>query len=87
MSKDYVMQLEATIENLRRDNQLLKTKAQKEHKALEIIKKKNVNIKLLKASSTVEQYNDELIRVLGRWFAEREFLTLEEFNLLKEVLE
>lgn len=60
---------------------------EKEHKALEIIKEKNVNIKLLKASSIVEQYNNELIRVLGRCFAEREFLTLEEYDLLKEVLE
>ena len=60
---------------------------EKSLKALEIIKEKKVDIKLLKASSTVEQYNNELIRVLGRWFAEREFLTIEEFELLRSVLE
>ena len=52
---------------------------EKSLKALEIIKEKKVDIKLLKASSTVEQ--------LGRWFAEREFLTIEEFELLRSVLE
>ena len=75
-------------EQIKALDNVLKNTFEQQVKAMawDIVKKKNVNIKLLKASSTVEQYNNELIIVLGRWFAEREFLTSEEFELLKECL-
>lgn len=57
-------------------------KAQKEHKALDIIKEKNVDLRTLKACFKVEcglqEYNKHQ-------YKENE-LTEEEFNLLKEVL-
>ena len=62
-------------------------KAQKEHKALEIIKEKNVAVAMLKSCGTVERYNtiafDEE-RSKDKNYARK--LTEEEFNLLKEVL-
>ena len=58
-------------------------KAEKEHKALEIIKEKDVDLRTLKAGFKVEcglqEYNKHQ-------YKENE-LTEEEFNLLKEVLE
>ena len=86
MSKDYVMQLEATIENLRRDNILLKEQATNYKKVLEIIKEKKVNIELLNASSSVEDYNNEVIRNYGYAFSTNRILTQEEFDLLKRWL-
>ena len=92
MSKDYVMQLEATIQNLRRDNALLKAKAQKEHKALEIIKEKNANmfgfkrdIKQLGNRFTYKYYQSNL----GNYHSgfDIQELTEEEFELLRSVLE
>ena len=56
-------------------------------KALEIIKEKKVNIELLNASSSVEDYNNEVIRNYGYAFSTNRILTQEEFNLLKEMLE
>ena len=58
-------------------------KAQKQEKALEIIKKKNVNIGLVNVLGSVEQYNqtyvyDNMLNV--KWC-----LTREEFDLLEEV--
>ncbi len=57
-------------------------KAQKEHKALDIIKEKNVDLRTLKACFKVEcglqEYNKHQ-------YKENE-LTEEEFKLLKEVL-
>lgn len=58
---------------------------EKELKALEIIKKKNVNVGLVKVLGSVEQYNqtyvyDNMLNV--KWC-----LTEEEFNILKEGLE
>lgn len=57
---------------------------EKELKALEIIKKKNVNIGLVNVLGSVEQYNqtyvyDNMLNV--KWC-----LTQEEYELLKEVL-
>lgn len=54
-------------------------KAQKEHKALDIIKEKKVNILLLELTENVDEYNERIVPN-GR-------LTDEEFNLLKEILE
>ena len=56
-------------------------KAQKEHKALEIIKEKNVDIRWIEVCDTVKDYNK------GRDEHLNYELTKEEFNLLKEVLE
>lgn len=49
-------------------------------KALEIIKEKEVAIQYLKESETEEIYNQ------WAWFVNKESLTKEEFELLKEVL-
>lgn len=54
-------------------------KAEKEHKALEIIKEKLVDVFKLYNCKTVEEYNQAQYRDC--------MLTKEEFNLLKEVLE
>ena len=59
------------------------TIVEKNLQALDVIKKKRVNIDLLYASSSVEQYNDELVRVYGMWFVKDRQLTQEEFDLLK----
>ena len=56
-------------------------KAQKEHKALEIIKEKEVNMQVFNQCEDVETYNKVYIKQKDRQ------LTQEEFNLLKEVLE
>ena len=61
-------------------------KSQEQEKVLEIIKEKKVNIDLLYASSSVEQYNDELVRVYGMWFVKDRQLTQDEFDTLKEVV-
>ena len=70
-------------ENLGYTKPLTKT-IEKSLKALEIIKKKNVNIGLVKVLGSVEQYNqtyvyDNMLNV--KWC-----LTEEEFSLLKEIL-
>jgi len=52
-------------------------------KVLEIIKEKKVNIELLNASSSVEDYNNEVIRNYGYAFSTNRILTQEEFDLLK----
>ena len=54
-------------------------KAEKEHKALEIMKDKWVNMAVLIHSKTVEEYNNNAHTAYN--------LTKEEFNLLKEVIE
>ena len=61
-----------------KDKQAL-LKAQKEHKALEIIKEKTVSIFQLSCCKNVNEYNDLKFK-----FSEK--LTEEEFNLLKAVL-
>jgi len=58
-------------------------KSQEQEKVLDVIKKKKVNIDLLYASSSVEQYNDELVILYGMWFVKDRQLTEEEFDLLK----
>lgn len=93
MSKDYVMQLEATIKNLRRDNAELKAKAQKEHKALEAIKE---HIKF--NDRGIETYTDDSKNLVTKFLIRLESKdtgatfhihldTEEEQKLLKEVLE
>lgn len=62
-------------------------KSQEQEKVLEIIKKKKINIDLLYASSSVEQYNDELVILYGMWFVKDRQLTEEEFDLLKRWVE
>ena len=56
-------------------------KAEKEHKALEIIKEKEVNMQVFNQCEDVETYNKVYIKQKDRQ------LTQEEFSLLKEVLE
>ena len=53
-------------------------KAEKEHKALEIIKEKLVDVFKLYNCKTIEEYNQAQYRDC--------MLTKEEFNLLKEVI-
>ena len=55
--------------------------AEKEHKALEIIKEKEVNMQVFNQCEDVETYNKVYIKQKDRQ------LTQEEFNLLREVLE
>ena len=52
---------------------------EKEHKALEIIKEKYVNVDLLWDVSSLEEYNSEIM-------FSYQIITEEEFNLLREVL-
>ena len=54
-------------------------KAEKEHKVLEIIKDKLVDVFKLYNCKTIEEYNQAQYRDC--------MITKEEFNLLKEVLE
>ena len=56
-------------------------KSEKEHKALEIIKEKEVNMQVFNQCEDVETYNKVYIKQKDRQ------LTEEQFNLLKEVLE
>lgn len=68
-------------------------KAEKEHKALEIIKEKRVNVgtfihftKVLKKDYEQCKATNDIV-FCNICYTEKEFLTKEEFNLLKEVLE
>ena len=63
------------------ENALLKT--QVEHKALEIIKEKRVDLCILTDCDNFNEYN----KSLGNFRPVEDRLTYEEFNLLKEVLE
>ena len=51
-------------------------------KALEVLKKKNVNVKLIKTLESLEEYNNMHADLRSK-FPE---LTQDEFDLLKEVL-
>ena len=83
MSKEYVMQLEANIQNLKRDNGLLKDIKNKQDKVLEIIYKKKVYIHLLQQCCDAESYNNYFIAKHGLdEFTERLLLTQEEYDLL-----
>jgi len=66
-------------ETLQDDFNKLYERTYKEHKALEIIKKKNVCIHDLKKLETLKEYNG-----CREW---EEELTQEEYEILKEVLE
>lgn len=78
-SEDTIYQFEKEYDTIKQA--LLKS--QEQEKVLEIIKKKKINIDLLYASSSVEQYNDELVIIYGMWFVKDRQLTEEEFDLLK----
>ena len=88
MSKDYVMQLEAIIENLKRDNALLKEQSTNQKKVLGILKEKRVNVDLF--------WNDFVDNGFGyhyyleKWYkyqsTDEQQLTEEEFDLLKRWL-
>ena len=83
-SKDIILYLNASepkglyCENIETIQQSL-LNAEKEHKALEIIKNKLVDVFKLYNCKTIEEYNQAQYRNC--------MLTKEEFNLLKEVLE
>lgn len=70
--------LEDKNNELEKENVELKAKAQKEHKALEIISKKNVDMLLIKKYDNVSDYNSAV------WLSGRDKLTEEEFNTLKK---
>lgn len=53
----------------------------KEHQALRIIDKKDVNVRFLKVSSSLDNYNEFISRTVYKGF----LLTQEEYDLLKEV--
>ena len=67
--------------------------AEKEHKALEIIKEKRVNVGTFIHLTKILKKDYEKCKALNNTFGanicetEKELLTKEEFNLLKEVLE
>ena len=73
--------LEDKNNELEKENAELKAKAEKEHKALEIIKKKEVNMQVFNQCEDVETYNKVYIKQKDRQ------LTQEEFGLLKETTE
>ena len=68
-------------------------KAQKDRKALKIIKEKRVNVGTFIHLTKILKKDYEQCKALNNTFGanicetEKEFLTKEEFNLLKEVLE
>lgn len=53
----------------------------KEHQALRIIDKKEVNVRFLKVSSNLDNYNEFISKMIKKGFP----LTQEEYDLLKEV--
>ena len=61
----------------------------REHKALELIKEKRVDICYFMNCRTLEQYNDDVLASYAyeEDAAEQRVLTQEEFDLLKEVLQ
>jgi thiamine monophosphate synthase len=65
----------------RDDDERLDT-IEKELKALEIIKEKDVDIYIFQRCETVDKYNSRVIHIVG----ETRELTQEEYDLLKEVL-
>ena len=70
-----IIHYNGTVENLRRDNALLKDIKNNQEKALMVIFEKMVNILLLELAENVDEYNERIVRN-GQ-------LTEEEFNLLK----
>lgn len=56
---------------------------EKELKALEIIKKKDIDIYLFQFCKTFNEYNSSVVYITG----ETRDITQEEFTLLKEVLQ
>ncbi len=91
-NKEYVAQLESTVQNLRRDISVLKEKLslydelekenaelKKKARTLEIIKEKDVDIYILNHCKTVDEYNSKIIHIIG----EIRELNEEEFEILK----
>lgn len=77
--QDTVMQIKDTKEFATIKQALIK--AEKEHKILDIIKEKEVNMQVFNQCEDVETYNKVYIKQKDRQ------LSQEEFNLLKEVVE
>lgn len=65
------------------------TDAEKNKKALEIIKEKRVDVCYFMNCRTLEEYNDDVLAsyAYDQVDAEQRMLTQEEYNLLKEILE
>ena len=82
MSKEYVMQLEATIANLRRDNVLLKDIKKKQEIILKILLKNRIDIEsfytMFVECNLDYKYYKEFYENYGL-----QQLTEAEFNLLK----
>lgn len=78
--------LKACISDWEDDYEHLEYALHKEKEILKIIKEKRVKIDLLYASSSVEQYNDELVIVYGMWFVKDRQLAQDEFDTLKRWL-
>ena len=72
-----IIHYKGTVDNLRRDNAILKEIKNEQEKVLEIIKKKEVNIQVFNQCEDVETYNNVYKKQKDRQ------LTQEEFDLLK----
>lgn len=72
---------ETLCKKYRTTNKRLKAKNQKYKKALEIIKKKGVNIRFLKETDNVMEYNELILSHYGMFD-----LSTTEYEFLKEIL-
>ena len=79
-AKDLINQKQQLLTNITTIKQAL-LKSEKEHKVLEIIKEKEVNMQVFNQCEDVETYNKVYTKQKDRQ------LTQEEFSLLKEVTE
>lgn len=79
-NKTDIIHYKGTVDNLRRDNALLKDIKNEQEKVLKIIfEKKIVDIKWLKASRDYKEYNSKMLDIYDL----SSFLTDEEYDLLK----
>ena len=72
-----IIHYKGTVDNLRRDNAILKDIKNEQEKVLEIIRKKEVNMQIFNQCEDVETYNNVYKKQKDRQ------LTQEEFDLLK----
>ena len=72
------VKMKGLVDNLHKDCKDQIEVYEREHKALEIIKNKKVNVTRLMVAESVEYYN--------KLYNDRFSLTQDEFDLLKEVL-
>ena len=77
--KEDIIHYKGTVENLKRDNALLKEIKNKQEKVLNIMFENNVDIDFLKSADTFEEYN-KLIKVKSAFAID---LAQEDFELLK----